>query len=86
MSGFLFRLETVEGEPADPPTLSAAVPNWRPGEHDPHGAKDASGGWPSRRRGRSTSGVDSGRDVKRERARVAPCRLLTHSRKLFRSF
>jgi hypothetical protein len=26
MAGFLFRLETVEGEPADPPTLSAAVP------------------------------------------------------------
>ena len=28
MSAFLFRLETVEGEPAEPPTLSAAVPNW----------------------------------------------------------
>jgi hypothetical protein len=28
MAGFLFRLETTEGEPADPPTLSAAVPNW----------------------------------------------------------
>ena len=28
MSGHLFRLETVEGKPADPPTLSAAVPNW----------------------------------------------------------
>jgi hypothetical protein len=27
MAGFLFRLETVEGEPADPPTLSAAVPD-----------------------------------------------------------
>ena len=25
MAGFLFRLETVEGEPAEPPTLSAAV-------------------------------------------------------------
>ena len=31
MAGFLFRLETVEGEPADPPTLSAAVPDWKPG-------------------------------------------------------
>jgi hypothetical protein len=31
MAGFLFRLETVEGEPAEPPTLSAAVPNWGPG-------------------------------------------------------
>jgi hypothetical protein len=31
MAGFLFRLETVEGAPADPPTLSAAVPDWKPG-------------------------------------------------------
>jgi hypothetical protein len=26
MAGFLFRLETVDG--AEPPTLSAAVPDW----------------------------------------------------------
>ena len=32
MTGFLFRLETVEGEPAEPPTLSAAVPNWKAGD------------------------------------------------------
>jgi len=32
MAGFLFRLETVEGEPAEPPTLSAAIPNWKPGD------------------------------------------------------
>ena len=32
MAEFLFRLETVEGEPADPPTLSAVVPNWKPGD------------------------------------------------------
>ena len=32
MAEFLFRLETVEGEPAEPPTLSAAVPNWRIGD------------------------------------------------------
>ena len=31
MAGFLFRLETTAGEPADPPTLTAAVPDWRPG-------------------------------------------------------
>ncbi len=31
MAGFLFRLETTEGEPAKPPTLSAAVPDWKPG-------------------------------------------------------
>jgi hypothetical protein len=32
MAGFLFKLETVAGEPADPPTVSVAVPNWRPGD------------------------------------------------------
>ena len=32
MSGFLFRLETVEGEAATPPTLSAAIPNWGVGD------------------------------------------------------
>jgi hypothetical protein len=32
MAGFLFRLETPEGVPAEPPTLSAAVPNWRAGD------------------------------------------------------
>jgi hypothetical protein len=30
--GFLFRLETVEGERAHPPTLSAATPNWSAGD------------------------------------------------------
>jgi hypothetical protein len=29
---FLFKLETVESKPADPPTLSAAVPNWNAGD------------------------------------------------------
>jgi hypothetical protein len=32
MAGFLFRLETKDGMPAEPSTLSAAVPNWRPGD------------------------------------------------------
>jgi hypothetical protein len=32
MAGFLFRLETAEGKPAYPPTLSAAVPNWSVGD------------------------------------------------------
>jgi hypothetical protein len=32
MAGFLFRLETAEGEPANPPTLEAAVPNWNEGD------------------------------------------------------
>jgi hypothetical protein len=32
MAGFLFRLETREGAPAEPPTLSSAVPDWRPGQ------------------------------------------------------
>jgi hypothetical protein len=29
---FLFRLETKDGLPAEPPTLSAAVPNWSAGD------------------------------------------------------
>jgi hypothetical protein len=42
MAGFLFRLETVEGEPANPPTLSVAVPNWSAGDTIPLGrAQDA---------------------------------------------
>jgi hypothetical protein len=29
MAGFTFRLELEDGTPADPPTVRAAVPNWR---------------------------------------------------------
>ena len=32
MAGFLFRLETAEGLPAEPPTLQSAIPNWRQGD------------------------------------------------------
>jgi hypothetical protein len=32
MAGFLFKLETLEGEPAEPTELSCAIPNWRPGD------------------------------------------------------
>jgi hypothetical protein len=32
VAGFLFKLETTSGEAAEPPTLSAAVPNWSPGD------------------------------------------------------
>lgn len=39
MAGFLFRLETVDGEPAEPATLSAAVPNWKPGGRIPLGKR-----------------------------------------------
>ena len=35
---FTFKLEHEDGTPADPPTLHAAVPNWRPGETIPLGA------------------------------------------------
>ena len=28
MAGFLFRLETEDGSPAEPPTLSSVVPDW----------------------------------------------------------
>ena len=32
MAGFQFRLETVDGVAADPPTLEAAVPDWKAGD------------------------------------------------------
>jgi hypothetical protein len=32
MAGFLFKLETPNGEPAEPSSISSAVPNWAPGE------------------------------------------------------
>jgi hypothetical protein len=37
MAGFLFRLETADGAPAEPPTLTSAVPNWSPGDTIPLG-------------------------------------------------
>jgi hypothetical protein len=39
MAGFLFKLETTEGRPAEPPTLSSAVPNWSPGDVIPLGSR-----------------------------------------------
>ena len=36
---FLFRLETVDGVPADPPKIESAIPNWRAGDTIPLGAK-----------------------------------------------
>jgi hypothetical protein len=35
MAGFLFRLETTDGEPAEPPTFTSAIPNWRTGDTIP---------------------------------------------------
>ena len=35
----LFRLETADGVPAEPPTLTRAVPNWRPGDRIPLGPR-----------------------------------------------
>jgi hypothetical protein len=32
MAGFLFRLETAEGVPANPSTLESIVPNWKAGD------------------------------------------------------
>jgi hypothetical protein len=34
---FLFKLETEDGSPADPPMLDTAVPNWRSGDEIPVG-------------------------------------------------
>jgi hypothetical protein len=39
MAGFLFRLGTVDGAPAEPPTLRAAVPNWSIGDTIPLGRR-----------------------------------------------
>jgi hypothetical protein len=36
---FLFRLETTDGVPADPPTLTSAVPNWSRGDTIPLGGR-----------------------------------------------
>jgi hypothetical protein len=36
---FLFKLETRDGSPADPPTLSVAVPNMRAGDVIPLGSR-----------------------------------------------
>jgi hypothetical protein len=37
MARFLFRLETVDGAPAEPPTFATAVPNWSLGDVIPLG-------------------------------------------------
>jgi hypothetical protein len=34
---FTFTLEHEDGSPAEPPTLSSAVPNWSPGDTIPLG-------------------------------------------------
>jgi hypothetical protein len=39
MAGFLFKLETEDGTPAEPPSLSSAVPNWGPGDTIPLGRR-----------------------------------------------
>ena len=36
---FLFKLETADGAPAEPPTLSTAVPNWNLGDTIPLGRR-----------------------------------------------
>ena len=60
MAGFLFKLETLEGEPAEPRELSSAVPNWAPGHEIHFGNKDIARRWRSRRRCRLASGTDRG--------------------------
>jgi hypothetical protein len=39
MAGFLFRLETVDGGPAEPPTFATTVPNWSLGDVIPLGRR-----------------------------------------------
>jgi hypothetical protein len=37
MGSFVYRLELEDGTPANPPSLSTAVPTWRPGDTIPLG-------------------------------------------------
>jgi hypothetical protein len=37
--GFLFKLETPHGTPADPAEISSTVPNWSPGDTIPLGRR-----------------------------------------------
>lgn len=39
MAGFLFRLETVDGQPAEPAQVTTAVPNMRAGDTIPLGRR-----------------------------------------------
>jgi hypothetical protein len=39
MAGFLFRLDTVDGAPAEPSTIQMAVPNMRVGDSVPLGKR-----------------------------------------------
>jgi hypothetical protein len=57
VAGFMFRLETRDGEPAQPSTLSAAVPDWRIGSRICLGASHAAGCRPTRRGRRPTAGA-----------------------------
>jgi hypothetical protein len=52
MAGFLFRLETEDGTPADPPTVTVARPDW------PVGAQIYLGGRTLRVIGRRDSDAD----------------------------
>jgi hypothetical protein len=36
---FVFRLQTADGAPAEPPRLQSAVPNWRAGDTIPLGGR-----------------------------------------------
>jgi hypothetical protein len=38
-AGFLFRLETPEGTPAEPPSIAVAIPNMRAGDTIPLGGR-----------------------------------------------
>jgi hypothetical protein len=57
---FLFRLQTANGAPAEPPKLESAVPNWRAGHTIPLAGPDAACGRCTRRRRRPAPGVGRG--------------------------
>jgi hypothetical protein len=58
MAGFLFRLETVDGAPAEPPTFATAVPNWWAGDVISLARRQLRVIGKGRRRSRPTAGAD----------------------------
>jgi hypothetical protein len=71
MAGFLFRLETVDGAAADPPTLASGVPNWAPGDTIPLGQRTLRVIGEARRRRGPTARAGGGRRL-RERWAAPP--------------
>jgi hypothetical protein len=57
MAGFLFKLETTDGAPAEPSSFSSAVPNWAPGKTIHFGHRTVRVVGAARRRRRPAAGA-----------------------------